>query len=1065
MAGADAEEKPFRPEPEFKRPSAGSLSSRPKGFMASVRAKTGTLRGSRKAAPPDPAAAGAEDRLLAVAQRPSIQSALAEAIASGDAEVYSRAVSEVMEAFPGTECDAVIVQAIACLLQQGVIDPPAISNFFATVMIAERLSELVSHVQPTGAPEQATVLMLAGNSLHARNLVPVAAGDPHASGMHSRANAAREPRTREGHANFLSLFLPVIEAVQNASDGRSLTEVLRRIKDARAMHARSSYPYKGSFVDDLKELIAENLSGEERDALARALRRVKMRELRAVLREVGRTAAVKMFDALPDELRRLESALCAMRTAADPAGEDESPCIPQLAMVSPAVRETLRAACAIEIETNESVSVVSGAASRNVRTLLGKELRSIVEAPQTAADPEELADYVLDGAPLVDKEELTRPGTDRQQVLLAADRKLMQWTSDAPAMLRTLRRVASGGATGALTGAIVHSPDNPFRLADGTPFIPSSAGRVAFSIRRNGRNGLVVTCRWRFPKTTRARVIDPMGRERVVALDEPVRTGLSWDIKISPDGAAALVPASVDFWRGSDVPDEVSELTRADANPYLVDELIDFLEREHSMENISFIRALNEFDKIGSLEEAISRAEGIRGEYVAQGAPQQVNLPAQTRQAIKDAIERASSPDLPDAERHRLLTDAFAAAREAIAELMRRDTYRRFLSQARSNLPAQALPNEPPPPPEAHRRSLAEIDGDWLSMSNTVAGKLNVLATPLPSASLVQTWVREIENLDLAPGAFAQHVSGCLNAMPLEAVASLVYNLDGFTPPGQDTLPRVGAVLAAARARLRGTREGRMTPEGVLLETVVPARIDMRTLSAWLAGHRVNEEEVATFFQKLGGVALHRIHTSSDLDEDMVRIVGNVLRARREQIEFQGTQLAGRIRDSVPGLVRQVTSPGAALLLSVWQIAASLASSVQRFQETCQDNRVRGLSTSFGPLTRPLAAALIAQLREFGVRPPLDPRRTQEYRSTLIQLGGALHEVDEALRTRVPASEELPPPPGQTSPSSEALPPPLSSDDEPLTPPPPEQEPSPHLPPPEQDPSPRTPPPPEDPDA
>uniref|UniRef100_A0A8C1PCM8 Regulator of G-protein signaling 1 n=1 Tax=Cyprinus carpio TaxID=7962 RepID=A0A8C1PCM8_CYPCA len=92
----------------------------------------------------------------------------------------------------------------------------------------------------------------------------------------------------------------------------------------------------------------------------------------------------------------------------------------------------------------------------------------------------------------------------------------------------------------------------------------------------------------------------------------------------------------------------------------------DFLKSEYSEENILFWLACEEYKKITSPPEMISRANQIYTEFVQTEAPRQVNIDSGTRTNITNNI---SEPNL----------SSFDTAQKMIFSLMARDCYPRFL--------------------------------------------------------------------------------------------------------------------------------------------------------------------------------------------------------------------------------------------------------------------------------------------------------------------------------------------------------------------------------------------------
>ncbi|XP_077374541.1 regulator of G-protein signaling 21-like [Festucalex cinctus] len=92
----------------------------------------------------------------------------------------------------------------------------------------------------------------------------------------------------------------------------------------------------------------------------------------------------------------------------------------------------------------------------------------------------------------------------------------------------------------------------------------------------------------------------------------------------------------------------------------------EFLQSEHSEENILFWLACEEYKKIKDVPEMISSANRIYSEFVQTEAPKQINIDCSTREKITKDI---SQPTLT----------SFDSAQKLIYCLMARDCYPRFL--------------------------------------------------------------------------------------------------------------------------------------------------------------------------------------------------------------------------------------------------------------------------------------------------------------------------------------------------------------------------------------------------
>uniref|UniRef100_A0AC35TJS5 RGS domain-containing protein n=1 Tax=Rhabditophanes sp. KR3021 TaxID=114890 RepID=A0AC35TJS5_9BILA len=98
-----------------------------------------------------------------------------------------------------------------------------------------------------------------------------------------------------------------------------------------------------------------------------------------------------------------------------------------------------------------------------------------------------------------------------------------------------------------------------------------------------------------------------------------------------------------------------------------------FLKGEFSDENFDFWNECEEFKKLKEGKKSTSKANCIFEMFVKEGAPREVNLDADTRNATKNSLEIGGKMDI------------FNLAQNRIEQLMAKDSYRRFL-QSRNYL-------------------------------------------------------------------------------------------------------------------------------------------------------------------------------------------------------------------------------------------------------------------------------------------------------------------------------------------------------------------------------------------
>jgi hypothetical protein len=243
---------------------------------------------------------------------------------------------------------------------------------------------------------------------------------------------------------------------------------------------------------------------------------------------------------------------------------------------------------------------------------------------------------------------------------------------------------------------------------------------------------------------------------------------------------------------------------------------------------------------------------------------------------------------------------------------------------------------------------------------------------------------------------FRQHVVACLESLPPASLAALRFNIEHVLPPNvTGGRWQFGIIQATAMDMLKGTREGRMTPEGVVLEDAT-ASLDIGLLQRWLAEHRVNEEEVASFFGKQADEYLNGIASSSQLDERIVRIAQNVLEVRNEPVRAAGLTLMADAKSWTDELTPERRFPGSQFALKK---AQALATRFELYKKQCVHLGLRDTKEfkDVQGATSALASALIGRFQVPDASTRLLPAQVEELRSVSVRLGLSPEIVNRKL--------------------------------------------------------------------
>ena len=97
-------------------------------------------------------------------------------------------------------------------------------------------------------------------------------------------------------------------------------------------------------------------------------------------------------------------------------------------------------------------------------------------------------------------------------------------------------------------------------------------------------------------------------------------------------------------------------------------------------------------------------------------------------------------------------------------------------------------------------------------------------------------------------------------------------------------------IRSAVVAKLRGTYEGRLTPEGVLLEAA-PNEIPVSVVSDWLQRGKVTSEEVVSFLERMPGKRLPNLVLDDTLNPGLAVNATQALNNRERRIEHRAAEL------------------------------------------------------------------------------------------------------------------------------------------------------------------------------
>jgi hypothetical protein len=774
-------------------------------------------------------------------------------------------------------------------------DPKQFLSFAAAVLhLEKRFIAYQSYaLRPAGVPPQAgeqpdeqleEALKPLSNVQNLRNLDPLQLKSlenalatlpvVEARGEIGRAMEESRKLDSEAHAR---LPQTVIEALQGVNHGVTVAHLLNTIRDTLEARARSRFPSKMDFRQELKQAV-DALSLEKRWTLAMKMQAPQLRRLSAALRDLARTSEIKEHPALSEQLSELESVLDAVRTSANPVGA--APGNKAVAVIEELetlagddqIREALEG-LGIEIGAGQSVNVISGIAGEHLQIKLKNSLLSTrtlrTVAPALVSEIAR-ARFLVNGEPLADKEDL------REHLnVLCADHPMLLEAVHNEGLANILQSAAIKAMTELMT--TLAAPDTPIRDRDGSP-IELLRGRraIRFEFRRDEKLGLVVACKLEIENSKHGRAFGPQPRPEIHLRGNAEFT---FEIAASPQNQATLSSPLQSrykllppvFWAGRPYqePQDYEEILQLDSEHPLAVAFCAFLDKENSFENWLFIKAVDGLSEYNDEQKAYERTQAIIGLYIKSGADWEVNI----ADSLKNQILAPLAPDDPPFETMRA---RLVMARQEILSLTSQDTLRRFRTHVASTAPqvASALPG-PTPPNRAKpvqrrsdpsvgmaREAPAEQDKSGPPTNEFLAFQLRILFDQSSDARTLERAIKLLppRNVNARKNSdeFRSHASAALRMLSPIEHAALLYSIDNVLDPAQREDPHIAIVRTAVIEARKGTREGRMTPESLLLEkrptemTREGVRretwsIDDPTLHTWFSEGRVSEAEVASF--------------------------------------------------------------------------------------------------------------------------------------------------------------------------------------------------------------------------
>ena len=716
--------------------------------------------------------------------------------------------------------------------------------------------------------------------------------------------AAHEARSLGFH---LAHSRAAVRALLDLGQGRAdLARALKQIQfEVQARAASTIHSARGSFREEIFDAVRD-LTEDERRNLTLLMQSPLTLQLTAVLAELSRMSNIKKH-AVHDELVSIEAMFAAV-TSAVSASVPDTRLVPieNLEQMNSEVRHAIDA-LGIEISAPHVARIRSGVASQAVQADVKAALAANMARRGAPVIDVLNARHYFEGVPLIDDASLrarvypkaldgtlSKEEIEELEIKLEKDLNLMR----TKAMTALLKK--SGGNAGAflpakwaLLGAIakvasVHawdgidaamsSPHSPFQGPDGTPIKLVGHRTARFDIRPSADGGAIVRCRLTIVDPTHAWTVGPAGHERV-RLENWQDQAFTSEVEISKAGAARQIqPVDVEpvLEKGKGYVLGTTDSAIADvemifesfADRKLVADFRDQLKVELSLENFDVLAA------VGRLQQHPNAIDArmLVDEFIRQGVERQVNLPSQLRLDLEGAVESESDDEIVKG----FLKHLDALRRELI-QLVARDTLTRF--KARLTAEAQEAIRVPPEDNEvATVRPFFEplkLPNDPTTQKNhkNLRKALNQLAVPLLPADKVAIYTRMLvlevtgEDPELRTRRFVQHMRELLGNISPAGRVYIAYNLEhGLHEAELKDHLDVRHVRLAIASLLRGSREGRMTPESVILENV-GLEMTIERLLDWFMVGSINALEVENVFSQLPPAKLNSfVDTLDKLD-------------------------------------------------------------------------------------------------------------------------------------------------------------------------------------------------------
>ncbi len=651
----------------------------------------------------------------------------------------------------------------------------------------------------------------------------------------------------------------VISALGDVSGDRPLAKAVKNIRTALA---------QGRGVDfeaQLRQML-NTATPAARDRLTALVGSKDMREFSALVRAASRSELVKAQEELSVELRELEFVLAILRTELSPATHKRTSVKSGEAALQ--AHDALKA-YGIGIDDKERVRVSSGDAPRTYQLAVNRDLAQLMET----AGPRS-------------------PLTEAERQLCAGNEHL------ARALSRLKNPQAMSGVE-----ALLKSTDTLVRLPDGSPVELLGERALTFGARSDGQGGLLVAVK--LAGNAKQAVLVHSAAGEMVAVDCLEPAVFTYTVAISPEGSARTAEPltykyDLELWLETRFlkPGGVEDAVAIDADPRLVAGFLAFLKKERSEENFEFIVELNTF-------EAHPTAQGARAlveKFISQEALKQVNVSAIQRKAIEDAVAADGFADASPEE----LIGLFQPTRAEVIKLVSSDTFRRFTSSVKKEADdlAKFMSAEADAAAAQAERTAPALTRDQARVQSAIHMVMTALAIPLISDNDL---ARQSEWLIKAvPQAgsdsqywvdFESHVRREFKRMEPADRASLLYNLAQPSRRPSNEQRHLDIVRSLALESLRGTREGRMTPEGVLVESPnAPLTVGM--LADWFKQRRINEFELALGMARLSDHALRGLVEQHQVGPRIAVIAQSEIDARAEADQFMSAarEFMGAVR-------------------------------------------------------------------------------------------------------------------------------------------------------------------------